>query len=283
MESLEKPIDIELSSSRIKLFKKYFNRYWLNELYSSTIKNFYIFNRNIVLKDINNFRKYYNYFSFSYEIDQIKEIFIDNDLSLVLLHRYIESSDYLYLRGLNKKILQSGITVKKYKYNNILIDLKAESILKSIIYDYSISELFNFRLIDQTLSLEISNIQSIKDYNKSSNLNKDYYNGYCGNFETYCSIKELLKLYLNGIVIYYYKGNYYTFKELKNNKDKLSVDQYLKVEGIQYECKTIIDPLNLDSKIWIKDSLANLKIELVVKNKNLLYKKIIFKNLSDFL
>lgn len=54
----------------------------------------------------------------------------------------------------------------------------------------------------------------------------DYYeyNGYCGNYETYFTFKHLLKLYLDGITIYNYKGKYYTYNQLKNVYDVKSLE-----------------------------------------------------------
>ena len=50
------------------------------------------------------------------------------------------------------------------------------------------------------------------------------YNGYCGNYETYYTFKSLLRVYLEGVTIYNYKGKYYTYDQLKNKYDIKSLE-----------------------------------------------------------
>lgn len=50
------------------------------------------------------------------------------------------------------------------------------------------------------------------------------YNGYSGNYETYLTFKELLKIYLEGINLYNYKGKYYTYDQLKTKYDIYSLE-----------------------------------------------------------
>ena len=137
--NLEYVINVKLTSSKMKLFK----RYGLNKMMNNKNE---ILDRSLILSDIKNFRKNYNHYSFSKDLDQIKRIFTKYDISLELLYRYVDSSDYLWLRDLNENVLQSGILVDKNKYNNILIDLKTGSIPKEILYDYPISLLFKSKI-----------------------------------------------------------------------------------------------------------------------------------------
>jgi hypothetical protein len=98
------------------------------------------------LGDINNFIKYFNNYSFSLGLDQIKSIFIFNNLSLEELNRFIDTVDYFLITGLNESVLTNGIYTKRNKYNYILIDLKPESIPQELIFYYPISLLFKFKL-----------------------------------------------------------------------------------------------------------------------------------------
>lgn len=237
INSLDNIINVNLSSSQMKLFR----RYGINKINNNN-KNINITDRDIILNDIENFRKYYNHFSFSLDLDTIKSIFKNNNISLDLLIRFVDSSDYLWLRALDQNMLQDGITSKTSMYNNILIDLKTKSIPKEIIYDYPISLLFKFLKVinknneyvseldevgsldifsNKLIELESKNYITREYYDIDEILNvdnfEDYYtyNGYCGNYLTYIAFKELLKFYLDGITIYKYQGKYYTYDQLQ--------------------------------------------------------------------
>jgi uncharacterized protein (DUF4213/DUF364 family) len=73
--NLEKVIDVQLTSSKMKLFK----RYGLNKMFNTNDSND-VLDRKLILNDINNFRKYYNHFSFSKDLDLIKRIYIHNNI-----------------------------------------------------------------------------------------------------------------------------------------------------------------------------------------------------------
>lgn len=90
INSLDNIINVNLSSSQMKLFR----RYGINKINNNN-KNINITDRDIILNDIENFRKYYNHFSFSLDLDTIKSIFKNNNISLDLLIRFVDSSDYL--------------------------------------------------------------------------------------------------------------------------------------------------------------------------------------------
>src|ERR1700679_1259329 len=150
------------------------------------------------------------------------------------------------------EILHRGIYIEKNKYNNILIDLKTESIKRELLYDYPISLLFKFRLtknkylyhLDEVDSLDnfSINLKELEDlgYFSKYNINEDLvdagilngddnknlygYNGYLGSYETYNAFKLLLQLYLDGISLYSYQGKYYTYNQFKEIYDITSFD-----------------------------------------------------------
>ena len=249
IHNIGKVIDVKLTSSKMKLFK----RYGLNKMFNQDEDN-NILDRNLVLNDINNFRKYYNGYSFSKDLDLIKRIFINNNISLKLLYRYIDSSDYLWLKDLNESCLNSGIIDDKNIYHNILTDLKTESIPKELIYDYPISLLFKFIITKNGHVKELVEPGSLNKFSKllpkleeqgyiskysyknnpdfmlfewtGDDCDEDYfeYNGYCGNYETFFTFKKLLHYYLEGITIYNYKGKYYSYDQLKINYDINSLE-----------------------------------------------------------
>jgi hypothetical protein len=158
------------------------------------------------------------------------------------------------LRDLDENALQSGILTNKNKYHNILIDLKTESIPKEIIYKYPISLLFKFYVSIKGHLIELIEAGDLNMFStmltkleKKGYISREYYknrddylifdfnmedvteeyyeyNGYTGNYETYLTFKELLKVYLEGINLYNYKGKYYTYDQLKNKYDINSLE-----------------------------------------------------------
>lgn len=179
INSLDNIIDVNLSSSKMRLFR----RYGLNKINNENIN---ITDRDIILNDIENFRKYYNHFSFSLDLETIKSIFINNNISLELLIRFVDSSDYLWLRDLPEYLLQEGIISKKNRYNNILIDLKTKNIPKEIIYDYPISLLFKFLKVNhlnKEYFIELNEVGSLDKFSnklieleKKDYITREYYN-----------------------------------------------------------------------------------------------------------
>jgi hypothetical protein len=117
--------------------------------------------------------------------------------------------------------------------------------------------------------------------------NQDY-DGYFGTFETYKTFKELVRIYLNRINLYYYKGKYHTFSQLGKVYDLNSIDHsnFLKeynlnfesitsgsgveedievltrwhpeVIGLTFRCINVKDPQNL-----FVDTLGNLELDLI--------------------
>lgn len=269
-------ITVKLNSSQLKLFKRY---WWNNSTlninnHNNNPKYSKFVDRNLVLDDIKNFRKYFNEFSFAHDLDQLKRIFINNNnLSIELLYRYVDASDYLWLKDLDESILHNGILINKNRYYNILIDLKTESIPKELIYDYPISLLFKFLITKSGYLIELTEPGSLDkffpmllkleeqgyisreyyDVDEILDLNglftgEDYYeyNGYCGNYETYFAFKELLKVYLKGINIYSYNGKYYSYDQLKSNYDIYSFDHSKFVNDNLLEYTNDIDDALID-------------------------------------
>jgi len=285
--NFDKPKQIILNSSEMKLFKRYQYSSWaLFNTGENIMPNF--LSREATLRDIRNFRKNYNYFSLSKSHEEIKDIYINNNISLELLNKYIVSSDYLNLLG-NKEFennyidLQSGINLEANKYHNILIDLKDQSIPNGFIKNYPISLLFNFHIINNTPYEYISD-------NSLLELDKINKNDYFGNISTYYTFKDLLKLYLNRIHLIYYKGEYLTFKELCKIYDPNSLEHWNllldneidwedddekeihilraifyhpEIIFVSFKCINIHDPKNL-----LLDPLGNLIIELELAFKN---------------
>jgi len=164
---------------------------------------------------------------------------------------YIDSCDYLWLMDLDTEILNRGIYTDVNRYNNILIDLKNENILKELLYDYPISLLFKFRLIRNKFISHLTDVGSLDKFSNQLkrldelgyitkyNLIEDLvdlgiwsndlrtppqYNGYLGNYDTYTAFKSLLTIYLNNISIFSYKDNYYSYKQFKEIYDITSFD-----------------------------------------------------------
>lgn len=251
---------IKLTASKMKLFVKY----GLDEIHNT---NQDLVDRDIILNDIENFRKYYNGFSFAINLTNIKKIFTKNNISLELLYRYVNSLDYLWLKGLDENLLHNGILIEKYKYTNILVDLMSESIPKEIIYDYPICVLFKFykstndyiirleesgkldRYSSMLAKLEKENYisrwyyqdEELLDLESFSHIKKYRYNGYCGNYETYFTFKALLIVYLDGISIYNYKDKYYTYEGLKEVYDLYSWDHAKFMNDLMLKYKNNID------------------------------------------
>jgi len=243
--NLDKIITTKLSSSKMKLFVKYV----INKIDNYNEDENKI-NRDIILNDIQNFRKYYKDFSFALNLEEIKNIFIKNKISLEQLIHYIDSLDYLWVNDLDETLLHNGILIEKNKYHNILTDLKPERIPKELIYKYPICLLFKFykTINDQIIRLEkpgkldrfslmltklekmgyISryhyNDEDFLDFHSMYYRDNYLYNGYCGNYKTYYTFKALLLVYLNGINIYNYQGKYYSYEGLQKVYDIKSLE-----------------------------------------------------------
>jgi len=135
------------------------------------------------------------------------------------------------------------------------------------------------------------------------NIDETVYDGYTGSYQTYYTFKALLKIYLDGINIYKYKGKYYSYKQIKNIYDIKSLDhsRFINDNMLEYHsnidesfkdlfnyhpdfkvitCQCIDILENVDKNGNITDTLSNLK--LIFRNVNVGNKKIKL-NLSDFL
>jgi hypothetical protein len=104
--------------------------------------------------------------------------------------------------------LSSGIFDEKYFFKNILIDLLYQDIPDYSFNNFPIGYLFGFEYSNNKLrtlkSLNNKNVFSVDlIYDKA---------GYFGNYNTYQTLKELLKLYIDGISLYYYKGEVLTYR-----------------------------------------------------------------------
>jgi hypothetical protein len=98
------------------------------------------------------------------------------------IYLYIKTLEYLRLNNYHYINLSSGLTEDSNKYRNILVDLYYQNISNEFIFNIPISNLFGFNYIDD------------KPYN--------LYKSYTGNYDTYVTLKELLKFYLDNITLY---------------------------------------------------------------------------------
>ena len=125
------------------------------------------------------------------------------------IYLYIKALDYLRSNNYYNINLSNGLTEDSNKYRNILVDLYYQNISNEFINNITISNLFGFNYIDD------------KPYN--------LFKSYTGNYDTYVTFKELIKIYLNDVTLYKYKGNVYNEFQLKNNYEYLD-NSYKKYE-----------------------------------------------------
>lgn len=132
------------------------------------------------------------------------------------------------------------------------------------------------------------------------------YNGYCGNYETFFTFKELLAIYLYGINIFKYKGKYYSYKQFKNiyNIKSIEHSRFINDNMLEYHtnidkayedlfkhskeitiltCKCVDVSQEVDSNNVISDPLAKLTLTFKPINKEIKLSKEIKLYLSDFL
>lgn len=166
---------------------------------------------------LNDPTNYYKDLSVTLSYNKIKDIFENKDyqLSLTDLERYIDSKDYLYFLNHSDIDLSRGISSQKNKYNNVLIDLNNQIIPDWAFSDFSISEIFKIRKLYKNLD------SSIIDDNmgKIASFKKDF-EDYFGNEYTYLTLKKLLKIYIDGVLLYLYKDEILTYSEILNKYDK---------------------------------------------------------------
>ena len=93
---------------------------------------------------------------------------------------------------------------RKARQTNILIDLKNKMIADWVIYDVSIGVLFGFKS-------DINNIIDYNLYNEKLKSLREIHYSYFENEETYKTFKELLKIYIDGVSLYLYKGEVLTY------------------------------------------------------------------------
>jgi len=224
------------------------------------------------------------------------------------VYKYIKSIDYLRSKGIKWITLTEGITSNENKYNNVLTDLYYQNIPKEALFKLFISSLFNFEMNRVNKSFKFP-VQISRHRHKewssiliNANYIKTNYGSYFGNYSTYETFKELLKIYLDEIWLYYYKGSVYNEKELSNVYDK-TTDYYNSYASnwyilshedpnlvkLKYRFLYIMEPEIIeitslgDLKIVFtitKESEQNPKFKILDKKENILWSKRL--NLSDF-
>jgi len=188
------------------------------------------------------------------------------------IYLYIKALDYLRSNNYYHINLSKGLTEDNNKYRNILIDLYHQNISNEFIFNTSISKLFGINYIDD------------KPYN--------LFKSYTGNYDTYATFKELIKIYLDDITLYKYKGNLYNELQLSNVYEYLN-NSYKKYESnwfilskydsnlikLKYKCLSVEDPKDITV-----NSLSDIKIKLILQNLDSKYDSlyIINFNLKDF-
>lgn len=206
---------IELTDSQIKRFK----------LYNNTSLDFRtdelpLTKSQLKLEELlNDSTNYYKGFSYTLTYDQIKKIYEnkENQLSIEDLINYIDSKDYLYILNHSNMDLNTGIINQNKKYKNVLIDLKNQLIPDWAILDVPVASLFKITKLFN--KLDIITLQEKKDIVKTIDSS---YENYFGNLETYTTLKKILKVYLDGIVLYLYKGEILTISEFMKKYNKTS-------------------------------------------------------------
>lgn len=265
---------IKLTDTQMKRFKLYYNTsldFRTDELPLTKSQ--------LKLEElINDSTNYYKDFCYTLTYNQIKKIYEnkDNQLSIDDLINYIDSKDYLNILNHSNLDLNIGITSQDKKYKNVLIDLKNQLIPDWAILDVSIASLF--KITKWINKLDVITLQEKIDTVK--NIDSSYDN-YFGNLETYTTLKKILKVYLDGIILYLYNGEILTYSEFKDKYDKTS-DYYKNLKKIdlfeytwvnsiadidpevpelEYRCVSVKDP-----KDFLNDSLSKLEINLKLVN-----------------
>lgn len=192
------------------------------------------------------------------------------------IYKYITAYDYINESlGCDKYNLTEGITNNKYKYNNILVDLFYQNISQKIINNYPISVVFGIKQNGQEITdltradinkirssfdIEASECDHMNYYYQELQLYRSIFSNYAGNAYTYYIFKQLIKLFLNEVYLYKYKGNIYTHKELVNYfhlniinhpepftlKSISESFESGEIEKVKYQCIKILEPCDIN-------------------------------------
>jgi hypothetical protein len=188
------------------------------------------------------------------------------------IYLYIKVLDYLFINNKFNINLSSGLTEDSNKYKNILVDLYYQNISNEFIFNIPISNLFGFKYIDD----------------KPQNL----YKSYTGDYTTYKTFKELVKIYLDKITLYKYKGNIYNefqlseIYEFPNNLNKNYESNWFILSRydsnlikLEYKCLSVLDPKDISI-----NNLGDIKINFILQNLDTIYDSfyIIDLRLKDF-
>ena len=215
------------------------------------------------------------------------------NLSYFDIYKYIRVSDLLWYKGKYNINLSSGINYNWNRFRNVLIDLYYHNIPNEMFYDTPISSLFQFEYIDNLpININIFKLQESDIQLLEINYVKNNYDSYFGNYNTYFTFKELIKIYSEELKFYYYKGRVYNELQLEKTYD--ITNSYFKKYGSNWKMISKLD-LNLieleynllslnDPKDIKRSSLSEIKLIFILDNLNSKYDKhytIEFK-LEDF-
>ena len=215
------------------------------------------------------------------------------DLTHFEIYLFIKSFDYLWYHGEYTISLNEGITEDKNKFRNVLVDLLYHNINEEEIFTLPVSCLFGFQYYNgKPQNIDITRSTNIKKINKSVRKDKDSlienfylikttYKSYFGNYETYATLKLLIKLYLNEINLYYYNGKVYNELQLPKAYD-ISNSYYKKYSNwwliskhdptlirLKYSTTLVEDPKDVST-----DSLSDINITLQLQDLD-------FYNIND--
>lgn len=207
------------------------------------------------------------------------------DLTQFEIYLFIKNIDYLWSQGNYTITLREGITEDKNKFRNVLIDLYYQNINKEEVFNTPISFLFGFNYYKgkaQNIDVMSLNLKK-KNENKALLDNiyiiKNIYKSYFGNYDTYAVLKQLIKIYLKTLNLYYYRGKVYNVLQLLNVYD-LSNEYYTdygvnwyaiskkdpELVNLKYKCISVEDPEDITS-----DSLSDIKINFILEDLNSKY------------
>ena len=227
------------------------------------------------------------------------------------IYKYIVALEYINdSLGCDKYNLTEGITKDKSKYNNILIDLFYHNISQKLINNYPISVVFGIKQSGRKISdltradirhircsfdIEAPECDHMNYFHQELQLYRSTFSNYAGNSYTYYVFKQLIKLFLNEVYLYEYKGNTFTHKELVdyfnfnviNHPEPFTLRSISEcfesgeIVKVKYQCIKILEPCDINYF-----PLAHLKVFLIDVNKssNFLasYDSLIEKDFSDF-
>lgn len=122
--------------------------------------------------------------------------------------------------------------------------------------------------------MDESNIQLLE-----INYIKNNYDSYFGNYRTYSTFKEWIKIYSEELNFYYYKGYVYNELQLESTYDR--TNSYFKKNGsnwltvskfdselikLDYKLLSINDPNDIS-----KESLSEIKLNFILQNDDIKY------------